>query len=819
MNVFRNPEPSASWRSYGAGLRRIVFTYVKLSIKFVYIFFTKRAIFVRLPRRKFTFLRGPLVFVLIISWLFSGWPQIWQHPSIPQKIETVQALTQEANWAFTGNATGWTFTNGSGTNTCGNTTSATTNNLATFAYNNNTSRGITGTTAATNYRGNINQTFVAPGSSGTVKVKGRFDFSGNVAGGGSWGSGWVRLDIYDSTNATYVGNLSCTAITANRSIASTNFDATVSLTAGTTYTVRITISGTVGSKALTFVVDNVIVTTAPVGLAASSPSADTNVTLNWTTSAAGSGAPAIHGTTPYKVYRDTSSPVSTFLANATTNSYTDTSSAGGTTYYYAVSNVDANSIESPLSAEVNILTRPAAPTSVAATDGSATDKVTITWTKSTGATDYHVWRDSTDLGAAGDVATFDDTGADAPTVTAGTASATDGSATDKVTLSISGASANNGTTHTYKVVASNATGNSADSATNTGYRGVGSLTYQWYRSSGTGDSGFSILSGATTAPYDDTTAPAPSITAGTGDASDGTSQAHVSLSVSGQSTNVGAVRYYYATVSATGASSQDTNHNDGYIGVGSLTYQWQRSAADSDASYSDISGATTASYNDTGAPADGSGRYYKVVENATGATQQISTADRGYRILGSINADIVDGSYVTVGSPTMAMNSATFSFICQTVTGSFGTASQQIYVNNNNAANNGWTLTVAAQATTNIWDSAGADYDFNDPTSSGCTDGADAGDSVGGQMTVDPSGATLAVGQCGSCTTNNISKGSSAAFNEGTTDTITLLTATAASDDVGDWKLTGVSISQKIPAEQPAASDYDINMVLTVTAN
>ncbi len=233
---------------------------------------------------------------------------------------------------------------------------------------------------------------------------------------------------------------------------------------------------------------------------------------------------------------------------------------------------------------------------------------------STGATKSHVWRDSTDLGAAGDVATFDDTGAAAPTVTAGTASATAGSATDKVTLSISGASGNNGTSYTYKVIASNATGNSPDSATDTGYRAPGTLTYQWYRSSGDADSGYSTLSGATTAPYDDSTAPAPTITAGAATASDGTSTSYVSLSVSGQSANSGAGRYFYATVSATGASSADTNHDRGYIGVGSLTYQWQRSAADSDTSYSDISGATTASYNDTGAPADGSGRYYEVVK-------------------------------------------------------------------------------------------------------------------------------------------------------------------------------------------------------------
>jgi len=184
----------------------------------------------------------------------------------------------------------------------------------------------------------------------------------------------------------------------------------------------------------------------------------------------------------------------------------------------------------------------------------------------------------------------------------------------------------------------------------------------------------------------------------------------------------------------------------------------------------------------------------------------------------TISTDIVDASYVSVGSPTMAMNTTTFDFACQTVTGSFGTTSEQIYVNNDNGADNGWTLTLAAQATTSVWDSTGTDYDFNDPTGSGCTDGGDS-DSLGGQMTVDPSVATLAVGQCGSCTTNNISKGNSASFNEGTTDTITLLTATSASDNVGDWTLQGVSISQKIPAEQPAASDYSINMVLTVTAS
>jgi hypothetical protein len=179
--------------------------------------------------------------------------------------------------------------------------------------------------------------------------------------------------------------------------------------------------------------------------------------------------------------------------------------------------------------------------------------------------------------------------------------------------------------------------------------------------------------------------------------------------------------------------------------------------------------------------------------------------------------DIVNSSYVTVGSPSVAMTAAPFSFACQTATGSFGSSTQQIYVKNPDASDTGWTIALAASAPTAFWDSTGTDYDFNDPTTAGCADGADA-DSLKGQMTVDPSVGTLTAGACLSCTTTSVTKGSSSAYNQSTVDSITILTGAAGSDDIGDWKLQGVSISQKIPAEQPAASDYNINMTLTVTA-
>jgi hypothetical protein len=150
---------------------------------------------------------------------------------------------------------------------------------------------------------------------------------------------------------------------------------------------------------------------------------------------------------------------------------------------------------------------------------------------------------------------------------------------------------------------------------------------------------------------------------------------------------------------------------------------------------------------------------------------------------GTLTIDIVDGSYVTVGSPAVTFTAAPFSFTCQTATGAFGTTTQRIYIKNPDAADNGWVASLAASAPTAFWDGALSDYDFNDSTTAGCTDGADA-DALGGQMTVDPSVGTLATGVCLSCVTTNITKGSSNAFVQSSVDSITLLTAAAGSSDV-----------------------------------
>ena len=181
--------------------------------------------------------------------------------------------------------------------------------------------------------------------------------------------------------------------------------------------------------------------------------------------------------------------------------------------------------------------------------------------------------------------------------------------------------------------------------------------------------------------------------------------------------------------------------------------------------------------------------------------------------------DIVDASYVSVASPTVALANKAFSYTCQTATGTLGTATQQIYVSNPQHTSNSWSVTIAGSATGAVWDNgttADADYDFNDAGGSGCTDTATTeADAFGGQMTIDANtNGTLAVGQDADTSLTNVSKGSSAAFVEGTTDSITLLSATADADDLGDWTLQGIDISQKIPAEQVLGT-YGITLVIT----
>ncbi|MFZ2970940.1 MAG: IPT/TIG domain-containing protein, partial [Minisyncoccia bacterium] len=316
------------------------------------------------------------------------------------RVNEVMALNDINNWNFNGNATGWTAANGSGTNGCGLVTSTARTNFATFAYdgtNGNPSgswRAVSATGNGARYKGQVNQQLTMPGS-GALKVKGRFDYFGSAT---TWrasnADGFIRLDLYDSANTTFVSGLGCYQLPgSNVPWTTLNFGSDVSVTGGTTYTVRTTIAyRNSGTNAATLRVDNIIVNTAPADLSISAPIGTSDASLAWTASAPGSGADGLHATTPYKVYRDTASPASTFLADSGTNAYSDTATIGNTAYYYAVSDMDTGSIESPLSNEVNILTRPGSPGTPTFT-GITDTNIGVNWTAPLGgASSYSVER-------------------------------------------------------------------------------------------------------------------------------------------------------------------------------------------------------------------------------------------------------------------------------------------------------------------------------------------------------------------------------------------------------------------------------------------
>jgi hypothetical protein len=176
---------------------------------------------------------------------------------------------------------------------------------------------------------------------------------------------------------------------------------------------------------------------------------------------------------------------------------------------------------------------------------------------------------------------------------------------------------------------------------------------------------------------------------------------------------------------------------------------------------------------------------------------------------GSQSVDIVDSGGTPVTSPAVTFGAKSFSFSTQDATGTFGTSDERIRAYNP-TVDDTWTVNLAGSATTATWTASSLHYDFNDDQ--GYTDGTDT-DSYGGQMTVDPSGGTLA-GVSG-CSTSNVSKGTSDDYEEGAVDSIDLMSAAAGAATFCRWDLTAVGLTQKVPASQ-AAGSYSLTMVISI---
>ncbi|MEO1271139.1 MAG: MopE-related protein, partial [Myxococcota bacterium] len=268
---------------------------------------------------------------------------------------------------------------------------------------------------------------------------------------------------------------------------------------------------------------------------------------------------------------------------------------------------------------------------VMASDGTRTDAVEVIWQEIEGADRYQVFRDGERIAelASDEPLRYEDRGAaegGLPGVVEAV-NATDGDYTDRVELTWQAAQAPlDGTPHAYTVVTLFGERPGSMSASDTGYRAAEPITgYAWSANG----SPWRAASGALSAV--DMGAPAPRIAPGVAMASDGTSYDAVELTLEGVTVEPGAaVTYQVRAETATGVGPA-SEPNEGYRGAGAPALVWERSARDMDGGYQALDALQTASARDTGAPIDGSGRYYRARVSSPGAQEATSSPDRGYR--------------------------------------------------------------------------------------------------------------------------------------------------------------------------------------------
>jgi fibronectin type 3 domain-containing protein len=175
---------------------------------------------------------------------------------------------------------------------------------------------------------------------------------------------------------------------------------------------------------------------APTGLVATDGVLTTGVDLGWNGSDLATG---------YVVFRAVGTGAPTQIGQTAANGFADTTAAAGTLYTYTVRATTAPGNSGPSAADTGWRNRPA-PTGVAATDGTLTTGVQVSWAAVSGATGYRVFRGI---------------GGETPAEIAAPAA---GPYLDTNAVS--------GVTYTYRVTTRSAAGDSVPSLPDTGYRGV-----------------------------------------------------------------------------------------------------------------------------------------------------------------------------------------------------------------------------------------------------------------------------------------------------------------------------------------------------------
>ena len=226
-----------------------------------------------------------------------------------------------------------------------------------------------------------------------------------TASAGASGYTIWRNTVNDSNTAAAIGTDSASP-----------FDDT-SAVAGTTYFYWVTASSSCGTSGFSNADSGSrsnATTPAPTGVTATDGGC-TSITVAWT---------AVPGATSYTIWRNTvnDSASATQIGTNTASPFDDTSAAAGSSFFYwvtATGSCGASGFSNADSGSRAAAT--AAPTGVAATDGTSCSAVTVSWNAVAGATSYQIWRNTVNnSGTATQIGTdtaspFDDTTAVAST--------------------------------------------------------------------------------------------------------------------------------------------------------------------------------------------------------------------------------------------------------------------------------------------------------------------------------------------------------------------------------------------------------------------
>ncbi len=245
-------------------------------------------------------------------------------------------------------------------------------------------------------------------------------------GAGAFGtssSGWRGVDAPTGVNASQGTFANKVVVKWNAVVGATGYSvyrdgANISAPTGTTkttyddttavpsvvYTYTVTANTAGGPSALSDGATGYSTIAAPANVAASDGTSSVQVTVTWDAAA---------GATGYTIFRAIGSATPTEIGTTAALTFDDTTAVPATVYTYTVKSTSAGNA-SAASVPTTGFRALAAPTPVAASQGTSTTKVTVTWGASTSAKGYQVFRatgggEATRIATLGTVLTYADT--------------------------------------------------------------------------------------------------------------------------------------------------------------------------------------------------------------------------------------------------------------------------------------------------------------------------------------------------------------------------------------------------------------------------